>query len=167
LIRVRPGSPADVPALQAVERSAGERFRGTHMDWAVGEVTDAADFAAAARAGALWVAETERGVAGFLLAEAAGPDFHIWELSVALEQQGRGIGRSLLEAALAEAAARGFVRATLTTDRTLAWNAPWYARQGFAALADGELDVRLADQLRSEPRPELRCAMMRSLASQR
>ena len=41
MICIRTGAVADTEAIQAVERSAGELFRGTHMDWAVGDVTDA------------------------------------------------------------------------------------------------------------------------------
>jgi ribosomal protein S18 acetylase RimI-like enzyme len=164
LIRIRRGAAADVPALHAVERSAGERFRGTHMAWAVGEVTDAADLLAGAEAELLWVAEAEDGVCGFLLAEGIGRDFHIWELSVDQRHQGQGVGRDLLEAALGEAARRGFERATLTTDRTLAWNAPWYARRGFHEVSGGELDPRLTAQMKSEPEPARRCAMARALA---
>ena len=110
------------------------------------------------RRSALWVAESGNTVAGFLLGEAIGMDFHIRELAVAGEAQRQGIGRCLLEAALAEARRRGFARATLTTDRTLPWNGPWYRRCGFHEPKT--LSVRLTTQLASEIRPERRCALV-------
>ena len=133
------------------------------MAWAVGEVTASEDIAEAAEAGTLWVAEIGGAVAGFLLGEGIGEDFHIWELAVARERQRRGIGRVLLETALSDAARRGFARATLTTDRSLAWNAPWYRALGFAEVSDA-LSARLAAQLATERDPQKRCAMVRDLA---
>lgn len=163
MIRVRPGVAADFPAIAAVERSAGALFAGTHMDWAVGELTDEADLAEAAQANMLWVAECDGEIAGFLLAEGIDGDLHIWELAVGRDRQRRGIGRKLVEVALAEATERGFAAATLTTDRTLAWNAPWYRGLGFRAFPSAEIPARLAAQLASEPSPHQRCAMIREL----
>lgn len=160
---IRFGNSGDFYAIQAVERSAGLLFRGTQMDWAVGEVTESADLADAASLDLLWVSETDGAISGFLLAEGFATDFHIWELSVGQAWQGSGIGRLLIETAFEEAARRGFTKATLTTDRTLAWNGPWYQRLGFKEPTAGEISARLAIQLASEPFPDRRCAMIRSL----
>lgn len=133
------------------------------MDWAVGDVTDPVELAEAAEAETLWVAEDDGRVCGFLLGEAAGSDFHIWEIAVHRDYQRQGIGRKLVETVLDEAARRGFSQATLTTDRTLAWNAPWYRGLGFREIAVGELSPRLAAQLGCETVPQRRCAMARAL----
>jgi ribosomal protein S18 acetylase RimI-like enzyme len=163
LIRIRSGEAADAAAINAVERSAGELFRGTHMEWAAGDVTDPTELAEAARAETLWVAEAEGAVCGFLLGEAIGEDFHIWEIAVDRRRQRRGIGAMLVDTALAAAAQRGSIRATLTTDRALAWNGPWYRRLGFADIADDAVPERLAAQVAAFPVPEHRCAMVRRL----
>ncbi len=163
MISIRLGHPGDFAAIQAVERSASFLFSGTHMEWAVDQVTDIADFANAAGREMLWVAERDGELGGFLLAEACGADFHICEVSVGQASQGQGIGRSLMETALAVAVRQGFLRATLTTDRTLAWNAPWYERLGFKIIAPDSSEARLAARLASEPAPDRRCAMIRPL----
>ena len=163
-MRVRTARHADFAAIAAVELSAGELFAGTHMAWAVGETTNVVDLAEAAAAGMLWVAEEDREIAGFLLAEVCGKDLHIWEIAVHRDWQRRGTGRALLETATAAGAARGCSQATLTTDRQLAWNAPYYASLGFAELAGPSCPARLAAQMASEPQPHLRCAMSRAIS---
>ena len=58
---------------------------------------------------------------------------------------------------------RGFASITLTTFRHLAWNAPFYARNGFVCLGDEELTPGLRQRLRTEtglgfdPKNELLC----------
>ncbi len=111
----------------------------------------------------LWVAETDVAIAGFLLAEALDGDLHIRELAVSRECQGRGVGRALVENTLDEAARRGLDAVTLTTDRTLPWNAPWYLQIGFKILTGQDIPPRLARQLKAEPQPHQRCAMRRAV----
>ncbi|KAG1085069.1 hypothetical protein G6F40_014296 [Rhizopus arrhizus] len=65
-----------------------------------------------------------------------GGDWCLAAMSVALPWQGHGLGRALLQAVLAHARATGlYGSVVLTTDRELAWNAPFYRRQGFAELS--------------------------------
>ncbi len=80
--------------------------------------------------GSLWVAD-DAGPCGFLLAAAEGDWLHILELSVARNAQGRAHGRALLQAAIDAAPGLGCRQLSLTTDRLLAWNGPYYARHGF------------------------------------
>ncbi len=161
---IRPGLFADCAGINEVELSAGLLFAGTHMDWAVGEVTGAEDLRIGADSNMLWVAEIDKVIAGFILGGAEGEDFHLREVSVARHFQGQGIGIALVEAALTAAAKRGFRTATLTTDLTLRWNAPWYERLGFRILTPEEIPPRLAEKLAEERNPHLRCAMARSIA---
>jgi hypothetical protein len=66
-------------------------------------------------------------------------------------------------AGIAEAARRGLA-VSLTTDRTLRWNAPFYARLGFVLLKDAavppDLQARLDSQVAAGFDPAQRCAMM-------
>jgi ribosomal protein S18 acetylase RimI-like enzyme len=164
-MRIRPGLSEDLPAIERAELSAGTLFEGTHMDWAIGDTTLPADLREGIANGTLWVAEVDGLVTGFLLGEAIGEHFHIWEIAVSRELQGRGIGLALVETALAAAAGRGLKQATLTTDRSLPWNAPWYLRLGFTIAKEADAPRHLSAQLDSEPRPNLRCAMVRKLAA--
>jgi GNAT superfamily N-acetyltransferase len=56
---------------------------------------------------------------------------HLEQLSVLPAFGRRGIGRQLVEAALAEARERGHSRITLRTYADVPWNAPFYASCGF------------------------------------
>jgi ribosomal protein S18 acetylase RimI-like enzyme len=162
-MQIRRGTDADIAAVNDVERSAGDLFIGTHMDWAVGETTDSVSLVAAVKSDNLWVAEEGGLVIGFLLAEQMDGDFYIHELAVAQSHQRRGIGSELIETALGEAWDRGFRTATMTTDRKLPWNAPYYARLGFRILEREETSPKLARYLAGQPNAARRCAMQRKI----
>jgi ribosomal protein S18 acetylase RimI-like enzyme len=162
-MRIRLAKSDDFPAIRQVELSAGTLFEGTHMAWAVGDTTPAEILDTGVENNVLWVAETDRAIAGFLLAEAIEGDLHIRELAVSRECQGRGIGRALMENSYGEAVRRGLEAVTLTTDRTLPWNAPWYLQLGFSILTGLDIPPRLARQLEVEPQPPQRCAMRRTV----
>ncbi|MBB4630499.1 GNAT family N-acetyltransferase [Sphingosinicella soli] len=160
---VRPGRQADIAALAVVELSASEVFAGTHMAWAVGQTSAPEHFSAALSQNALWVAEIGGTPVGYLRGERLENSFYIDEISVSQSHQRRGIGRSLMEAALAEAAKRRFTAACLTTDRTIPWNAPYYERFGFRVLAADRTPPALARRLAMQPSPARRCVMWRDL----
>lgn len=164
---IRRARPDDVQHLAAIENAAGARFIGTDaaLDNDMPNVPDDA-FATAQAHDSLWVAVAgdDRPV-GFLLAEARAPWLHIQELDVHPAHGGRGLGRALIAAAAAAAPALGCHRLSLTAFRSIAWNAPWYARLGFVEMA---MDVRpewLAAKLAHEVAlgldPANRCAMHR------
>lgn len=142
-------------------------FAGTAMANVMGGPTTPMDALAQGHAGgSLWVAD-DGAPCGFLLAAAEGGWLHILELSVQREAQGRGHGAALLRAAIAAAAGLGCQRLSLTTDRLLAWNGPFYARHGFVERpAD---DPALPDWLAAMPAreaasgldPARRCVMVR------
>ncbi|MFT4135348.1 GNAT family N-acetyltransferase [Microbacterium sp.] len=56
---------------------------------------------------------------------------HLEQVSVDPAHARRGYGRALVEAAKAEARARGYERLTLRTFAKVPWNAPFYATCGF------------------------------------
>ena len=134
---IRLAHDADLSRLGAVEASAAARFRGTALDWLADAPTTPDDALRVALDGAsLWVAAgPDDAPLGFLLAEPVVPWLHILELSVTLAAQGHGYGTALLAAAAAAAPKFGCDRVSLTTDRHLAWNAPWYARRDFVEVA--------------------------------
>ncbi|MFC3713604.1 GNAT family N-acetyltransferase [Sphingoaurantiacus capsulatus] len=165
---VRLARAEDLPRIAAIEISAGERFRGTHMDWAAdAEPTPLAELEPAQAKGELWVAEDSGELAGFLFAHALDDALYIHEVSVALGHQGKGYGRALIEAAADHARASGWAALTLTTDRVIAWNRPLYEHLGFKVLDDGEMTLGLFDRLDHErrlfPTSAQRCAMRRPL----
>lgn len=160
---LRYGREADIPALAVVELSAATLFEGTHMAWAVGQTSAREHFRPALVQNKLWIVEDGGMPVGFLRAERLESSFYIDEVSVSASHQRRGIGRMLIETALAEAAARHFKAASLTTDRTIPWNAPYYKRFGFRVLAADQTPPTLARRLASQPNPARRCVMWRDL----
>ncbi|WP_310475427.1 GNAT family N-acetyltransferase [Sandarakinorhabdus sp.] len=165
---IRHALPADLPLLPAIEASAATLFAGTAMAHVVDSATTSIDALERGLAqGSLWVAD-DGGPCGFLLATAEQGWLHIFELSVARAAQGRGVGAALLAAAIAGAPALACERLSLTTDRLLAWNAPFYARHGFVEMAanDPALPDWLAAMAQREADSGLdlarRCIMVRS-----
>lgn len=135
---VRPASPADIDRLQAIEDAADALFVDLAGSDAWPPAAPGAERAAAA--GFLLVAAPAdvRGTdapgghaVGFVHVLEVDGEAHLEQLSV-LPTHGRsGHGRALVEAAKAEARARGFARLTLRTFADVPWNAPFYATCGF------------------------------------
>jgi GNAT superfamily N-acetyltransferase len=161
----------DVAALPAIERLAAVLFGGLGAASAVpSETTPLEKLAAAQAAGRIWVARTPQGEPiGFALVEIVDGEPHLGEMDVLPAHGRRGVGRALLEAVCDQAVEGGHRSVTLTTFRDVAWNAPFYARAGFRALADGELGPGLRAILRDEAArgldPARRVAMRRDLAA--
>lgn len=161
-VRIRLARPEEAEIIREIEQSAGETFRGSAHAYVIGHSPPpAAVYAALAAEGLLLMAEQHRQAIGFAACEAFPDALHLKELAVRYERQGRGIGRALVEAVAAEARRRGLPAVTLTTFQDLPWNAPWYARRGFAELADATLGERLREELAAETGRGLtaRCAM--------
>ncbi len=159
---------ADLPQLPAIEASAASLFAGTAMAHvADGPTTPLDALERGLASGSLWVAD-DAGPCGFLLAAAEAGWLHLLELSVARAAQGRGHGRALVLAAIDAAPGLGCRQLSLTTDRLLAWNGPFYTRHGFVERpAD---DPALPDWLAAMPAREAasgldvarRCIMVRA-----
>ena len=110
------------------------------MRWAVeGDTLPADVLRQAQAAGLLWVAEADGQPGGFALAEPMDGSLFLLEMSVALPQQGRGLGSALLAAVIAHARDCGYASLLLTTDRELSWNGPYYRRRGFSELGPGAM----------------------------
>ncbi|QHC35400.1 GNAT family N-acetyltransferase [Komagataeibacter xylinus] len=168
---IRPARHEEAVLLPAIERSAAQAFLAVpELAWLAQADGLLPDVHAGCIAHNLcWVAvDGHDQPVGFLSARQYGADLHVLEISVAQSVQGRGLGRSLLAAAGEGAACLPDVsRLTLTTFRTVAWNAPFYARAGFRLLAPTAQDARLANLLRDEEAndfpPGSRCAMVREI----
>lgn len=62
----------------------------------------------------------------------------------------KGVGSALVAAVEEHALRSGCVEITLTTFRDVLWNAPFYARLGFVAVPEAELDSELLGRLDDE-----------------
>jgi len=163
---IRPTRPDEAGLLPAVERSAGQAFRAyPDLAWlADGDDLPAEHHALRIAQGLSWVA-VDRADApfAFLIAERHDDALHIEELDVRQDRQGKGVGRALLRHVVEWARDHGLQAVTLTTFHKVAWNAPFYAREGFQVVEGDALDAPLEALLASEAdrglRAEDRCAM--------
>lgn len=133
---VRHAVAADLPALGAIERDAGELYRSVGYDFcADGPVTGDDELRETLAQGAVLVAEHTGRLGGFALIQRLDSRAYLAELSVARACQKRGIGRRLIARAECWARAQGLAEMTLTTFRDVPWNAPFYARSDYQAFA--------------------------------
>ncbi len=156
MIRVRPTRGTDIGRLEAVERSAATLFRALpDLAWIADDHVAGPDTHRTAVAqGLSWVAvDAADQPIGFLIAAVEDDtDLHVLELSVAADHQGRGDGRALMQTARREAEARALSALTLTTFAGVAWNAPFYARLGYAVLTTGTTPAYLREALAAQAR---------------
>jgi len=118
--------------------------------------------------GRLWVAADDRGeLVGFALVKELGLFAHLEEIDVLPAHGRQGLGSALLEAVCEWAGSRGFSAVTLSTFREVAWNAPFYARRGFAVVPPEELPPELLEIVARERqkglRTDLRVIMQREV----
>ncbi|MEQ8394819.1 GNAT family N-acetyltransferase [Thalassobaculum sp.] len=151
--RIRQARPDELPLLPAIETAAADLFRQSAYPWIADEPNgmDAALFERCQDTWCLWVATDAAGLpVGF--AAFAPEDDQIWlgELSVHPDHHRRGLGAALIDKAAGFYGPRGIPRMTLTTFRDVPWNAPYYARLGFAMIDDLSAEPFLAAQIEKE-----------------
>ncbi len=134
---IRPAHTNDIAALNRIERlTDSAHFSGIlrNPDSLPLDTPDLLESACNAKR--LWVAtdDADRPV-GHCFVRMIGGSPHIEEVSVHPDHGRRGLGRRLVETALAWARTAGHLRITLTTFRELPWNGPFYAPLGFTEVA--------------------------------
>jgi GNAT superfamily N-acetyltransferase len=168
---LRAGAEVDIDALLQVERRAAELLlgHGAYDLFAMHSLSPQNLHDGIAH-GILRVAEVGGQAVGFALCGEMDGHAHLFEMDVVPEHGRRGIGSALLESACNEAAMRGFAAMTLTTLRDVPWNAPFYAKRGFAELPGTEWGQGLREIVARERMlgfpMQLRVVMRRELAAQ-
>ena len=123
---IRPATPADIPAILAVERACT-----TAAHWGESEYLHV--FNAGATPRILLVAE-ESTVVGFIMVRTISPEWELENIAVAPDARGRGIGSELLSAALAQARHRHAKSLTLEVRASNAAARALYRSAGFAEV---------------------------------
>jgi GNAT superfamily N-acetyltransferase len=143
--RIRPARAAEAESLREIERAAARSFIAVgYPDIARHEPTPAADLRDAVTDGALFVAVApDDSPVGFLICTEIDGDLYVQELAVHPDHAGHRLAVPLLQAAETLARRLGLAALTLTTFRTVPWNAPYYARLGFHILPDEEIGAGL------------------------
>jgi len=130
--RIRPVRPDELPLLPPLEAAADTLFEPLGIGPLPGPSTPQ-QFGAA-----LVVLVAGEPPVGLCRIDAVGDLAHLEQLSVHPDHTRRGLGRSLLRAAVEWAASHGYDELTLCTYRDVAWNGPFYASEGF--VEDGAAD---------------------------
>ena len=143
-MNVRPAAPNDIPALLALVRRYWE-FEGIEGFPALRVELVLQRLLAEPRLGAVWVAESDGRLVGYLIAvlvlsvEHQGLMAEIDEFFVLPEARSCGVGRQLLAAAETALAARGCVRLQLQLGVANLAGRGFYQHRGYAARAGYEL----------------------------
>jgi 4-diphosphocytidyl-2-C-methyl-D-erythritol kinase len=170
-VHIDRAQPGHVAALCAIERKAVQMFRG-HPAWpAYAAVSMPVELLRqAVERGLVWVAPDEAGdPLGFIWLdeEPGGGAIGVAEIDVLPGHGRRGIGAALLEHACNWAREAGYRRVDLGTLADVPWNAPFYARHGFAVVdknAPAFANARQRDREHGFP-DDLRVFMSRPLAT--
>ena len=169
-VHIDRAQPGHVAALCAIERKAVQLFRG-HPAWpAYAAVSMPVELLRqAVERGLVWVAPDEAGdPLGFIWLDEEPGDgaIGVAEIDVLPGHGRRGIGAALLEHACNWAREAGYRRVDLGTLADVPWNAPFYARHGFAVVdknAPAFAHARQRDREHGFP-DDLRVFMSRPLA---
>ncbi|KAG9237801.1 putative acetyltransferase [Amylocarpus encephaloides] len=166
---VRSARSSDIPLLEHVERSAADSFRTVGLEHLLdGPTVKVAVLMNMARTNHLWVAVNDWDQPiGFLGGEDLQGNFHIDEISVVQEYQGRGVGRALMRMMMEQVRGEGYKYATLTTFKDVPWNGPWYQKLGFKEINPRAMKKQYSQILKEEAErgldPERRCIMRKIL----
>lgn len=171
LYTIRLGAERDLNALPQIELAAEKLFSAygwENLD-TLPDVISVEGHRMYLDAGRLWVAtDTDDQPVGFAVLSEVDGHAHLDEIDVHPDHGRRGIGRALIEQVCAWAHEAGYPAISLTTERDIPWNAPFYARLGFVILAPEDLTdglrTILADEAEWARDPATRVAMVRSLS---
>jgi GNAT superfamily N-acetyltransferase len=128
VVDIRSARPEELPRLAPLEAAADGLFDAL----GIGPLPPPGGVAELERALVVLVAGDPPH--GFARLDALAGGAHLEQLSVHPDQVRRGVGRALLRAAVAWAAAHDYGELTLATYRDVAWNGPFYASEGFVEL---------------------------------
>jgi GNAT superfamily N-acetyltransferase len=167
-VTIRPAEPADLPLAVEIERRAGQAFAAHGMpEIAADDPGSPEELEAYRAAGRAWVAAEDGAPIAYLVAAEVDGCLHVEQVSVDPAGAGRGIGAALIEHAAGVARQAGRPALTLTTFRDIPWNAPYYARLGFAELPGPEqgpeMRALVARERTAIPGDHPRVAMIRRL----
>jgi GNAT superfamily N-acetyltransferase len=142
---IRDALPEDGPALRAIERLAGGRYRDVGLAAiADDEPTSVDRLSSYATAGRSWVAVDASGrPLGYVLADLVDGNAHVEQVSVTPAAQGQGIGRDLIGRVERWAVESEMSAVTLTTFADVSWNGPLYEHLGFRVLTGDEVGPEL------------------------
>jgi GNAT superfamily N-acetyltransferase len=143
--RITTARRKDLHHLPQIERDAARRFAIFGIeDVMAGPSVPLELLEQRQSCGQLWVA-LDRGdqPVGFAVASVLDRHGHLDELDVSVSHGRRGLGTRLVKVVCRWAYRQRLDGVTLSTLRTIPWNAPFYSKLGFEVLPEGELSEGL------------------------
>ena len=139
-------------AIPAIELAASAMFPETDLPAEIRYLVTEDELLHEAQSEArLWVALTdERTPVGFAMADIIDGGAHVDEMDVMPDFARQGIGTRLVRTLIDWARSCDYPALTLVTFRHLPWNAPFYEKMGFEAMATSEIGGELASLLQEE-----------------
>lgn len=151
MIRFRLATMDDVPQIAPLEQAASELFRDIDMAVIADDAPIPDDvLKKAVEEQRLWVATEYGTVRAYLLAEVLPESLHIEQVTVHPDAARRGIGAMLIESVSSDSRATAPGKLTLTTFTDVPWNAPYYARLGFAEVTENGWPTGIAEIVERE-----------------
>ena len=132
LVRIRLAEMQVIPVLLEVDEDAAQRFGADPsfafvLECKAPETPAISTYVEGRRA---FVAEENGVVLGYVLMGEVDGQAHVFQVSVRMDFQQKGVGRRLIEAGLIWGRAQGYFEVTLTTFR----DAPWNGEKSFFAM---------------------------------
>ena len=152
--QIRKARRDELALLPEIERLAAKRFECFGLAEVMSRIVTPVDLLREREnVGHVWVAtdDDDRPV-GFAVVSILDGNAHLDELDVHPHHGRRGIGTALVDTVCAWARSAGHRAITLSTLRSVPFNAPFYEKLGFRILAETELTPVLRQLLESEAR---------------
>ena len=130
----RPARPEDASALRTLVRAAYAGYV-PRLGREPAPMND--DYAARIAAGQAWILEEDGSAIGALILEDTPDALLLYNIAVAPEAQGQGVGRRLIAFTEAEARRRGYALLRLYTNEMMVENVAMYPRLGFTETHRG------------------------------
>lgn len=130
----RRARPEEAEALRALVRAAYAKYI-PRLGREPAPMLD--DYAARIAAGQAWVLEEDGALLGALILEDEPGALLLYNIAIAPEAQGKGIGRRLIAFTEAEARCRGYALLRLYTNAKMVENVAMYPRLGFTETHRG------------------------------
>ena len=136
MIEIHNANKSHISFLPDIERAAAKLFSELDLPpHRRNETISEHEHLAVQRKGLLLVAIKDCLIpVGFAIATRVDPYLHLQEMDVHPQHQRMGIGSALLDRILVLAQDNNCKAVTLTTNKFVAWNAPWYAKKGFRII---------------------------------
>ncbi|SHO53498.1 GNAT family N-acetyltransferase [Desulfopila aestuarii] len=169
MIEIRNAEETHIRVLAEIEKAAAAMFSENDLPaHRRNETMSELDLYTAQQQGLLVVA-VESGLEpiGFAIATLIDSYLHLKEIDVHPRYQCMGIGSALLDKIFDLAQDYECEAVTLTTNKYVAWNAPWYEKKGFCILGSDNMPTYIRSILDQEQErgynPQRRVAMQKSV----